>query len=89
MFFLAGGTLCVFAFLYKYSYVSVGTDCVPCPAGTKQPLAGQTGCVPCDKDKGEFQTDAGSTYCKTTKPGYELDNLDTTSKLLSLSWCKI
>ena len=53
-----------------------------CPAGEKQPQAGQTECVPCDADKGEFQTETGQTYCKTTKPGYQLNGGNPKSKLL-------
>ena len=67
------------------TFIVVGDDgCVPCLAGEKQPLAGQKECVSCDADKGEFQTERGQTYCKTTKPGYQLNDGDKTSKLVSL-----
>ena len=64
---------------------TVGNECQACQKGEKQPLAGQETCEPCDADKGEYQTEVGSSYCKTTHPGYQLNAGSTTGTLLTCS----
>merc|ERR1712003_483498 len=58
---------------------AVGNECIPCEPGTYQSKDGQTTCVPCDADRGEFQTEEGSSYCETTKPGYQPNEGNTTA----------
>merc|ERR1712176_1383905 len=56
------------------------SECEKCPAGTYQSESGQEQCIKCEADSGQYQTEEGATYCKTTRPGYQLNKGDTTAE---------
>ena len=60
-----------------------GDKCDECEAGTYQPESSKDTCLTCDADKGHFQPVAGETYCKKTRPGYQLDEGSNKSKKIN------
>ena len=66
---------------------SVGNECQKCKKGEKQELVGQETCEPCDADRGEYQTEEGSPYCKITSPGYQLNKGSTTGMYPRITKC--